>query len=144
MKITAERLSQVEGYFAKHGGKTILIGRFIGLVRALAPFIAGSSKMPYRRFAPYSVIGTGLWSATFVLLGYFFWQSFERVAGIAGRATLVFGIVVGLGVGGRVRVPPAARRGGAAQARRRGSSARASGRCCARWRRCCGRSGGAC
>ena len=100
VKITAERLSQVEGYFAKHGGKTILIGRFIGLVRALAPFIAGSSKMPYRRFAPYSVIGTGLWSATFVLLGYVFWQSFEKVAGIAGRATLVFGIVVSLIVGG--------------------------------------------
>ena len=38
-----ERLEQVEGYFDRHGGKTILIGRFIGLVRALAPFIAGSS-----------------------------------------------------------------------------------------------------
>jgi undecaprenyl-diphosphatase len=100
VKITPERLSQVEGYFDKHGGKTILIGRFIGLVRALAPFIAGSSKLPYRRFAPYSVIGTGLWSATFVLLGYFFWQSFEKVAGIAGRATLAFGIVVSLIVGG--------------------------------------------
>jgi membrane protein DedA with SNARE-associated domain/membrane-associated phospholipid phosphatase len=99
VKITPERLNQVEGYFAKHGGKTILIGRFIGLVRALAPFIAGTSKMPYRRFAPYSVIGTGLWSATFVLLGYFFWRSFEKVAGIAGRATLAFGIVVGIGVG---------------------------------------------
>ena len=100
VKITPERLSQVEGYFDKHGGKTILIGRFIGLVRALAPFIAGSSKLPYRRFAPYSVIGTGLWSATFVLLGYFFWQSFEKVAATAGRATLVFGSVVCLIVGG--------------------------------------------
>ncbi|MFL5918700.1 MAG: bifunctional DedA family/phosphatase PAP2 family protein [Gaiellaceae bacterium] len=99
VKITPERLAQVEGYFARHGGKTILIGRFIGLVRAIAPFIAGSSKMPYRRFAPYSVIGTGLWSATFVLLGYFFWHSFERVASVAGRATLAFGIVVGIGVG---------------------------------------------
>ena len=95
VKITPERLSQVEGYFAKHGGKTILIGRFIGLVRALAPFVAGSSKMPYRRFAPYSVMGTGLWAATFVLLGYFFWRSFEEVAGIAGRATVVFGILIG-------------------------------------------------
>ena len=95
VKITPERLSQVEGYFAKHGGKTILIGRFIGLVRALAPFVAGSSKMPYRRFAPYSVMGTGLWAATFVLLGYFFWRSFEEVAGIAGRATVVFGVLVG-------------------------------------------------
>jgi membrane protein DedA with SNARE-associated domain/membrane-associated phospholipid phosphatase len=99
VKITAERLAQVEGYFARHGGKTILIGRFIGLVRALAPFIAGSSKMPYRRFAPYSIIGTGLWAATFILLGYFFWQSFEKVAGIAGRATLAFGIVVSVVVG---------------------------------------------
>ena len=43
-----ERFKQVEDYFAKHGGKTILIGRFIGLVRALAPFIAGSSGMPPR------------------------------------------------------------------------------------------------
>jgi undecaprenyl-diphosphatase len=98
VKITPERLRQVEGYFARHGGKTILIGRFIGLVRAIAPFIAGSSKMPYRRFAPYSVIGTGLWSATFILLGYFFWRSFEKVAAVAGRATLAFGIVVGIGV----------------------------------------------
>jgi membrane protein DedA with SNARE-associated domain/membrane-associated phospholipid phosphatase len=98
VKITPERLKQVEGYFARHGGKTILIGRFIGLVRAIAPFIAGSSKMPYRRFAPYSVIGTGLWSATFILLGYFFWHSFEKVASVAGRATLAFGIVVGIGV----------------------------------------------
>ena len=95
VKITPERLGQVEGYFAKHGGKTIVIGRFIGLVRALAPFVAGSSKMPYRRFAPYSVIGTGLWATTFVLLGYFFWHSFEEVAGIAGRATVGFGILVG-------------------------------------------------
>lgn len=99
VKITPERLTQVEGYFAKHGGKTILVGRFIGLIRALAPFIAGSSKMPYRRFAPYSVIGTGLWSTTFILLGYFFWHSFEEVAGIAGRATVGFGIVVGIIVG---------------------------------------------
>jgi undecaprenyl-diphosphatase len=41
-RISEERLKQVEGYFARYGGRTILIGRFIGLVRALAPFIAGS------------------------------------------------------------------------------------------------------
>ena len=62
VKITPERLEQVESYFDRHGGKTILIGRFIGLVRALAPFIAGSSGMPYRRFLPYSIVGTGLWA----------------------------------------------------------------------------------
>jgi membrane protein DedA with SNARE-associated domain/membrane-associated phospholipid phosphatase len=95
VKITRERLEQVEGYFNRHGGKTILVGRFIGLVRALAPFIAGSSGMPYRRFIPYSIVGTGLWATTFTLLGYFFYRSFTEVADIAGRATLVFGFLVG-------------------------------------------------
>src|SRR4051794_35378985 len=99
VKITHERLEQVEGYFNRHGGKTILIGRFIGLVRAVAPFIAGSSGMPYRRFIPYSVLGTGLWAAAYTLLGYVFYRSFEKVAGIAGRATLVFAALVGLIVG---------------------------------------------
>src|SRR3954469_7840355 len=96
VKITHERLEQVDGYFDRHGGKTILIGRFIGLVRALAPFIAGSSGLAYRRFIPYSVIGTGLWATFYLLLGYFFYQSFDRVAAIAGRATLVFGCLVAL------------------------------------------------
>jgi undecaprenyl-diphosphatase len=94
VKITHERLGQVDDFFEKHGGRTILIGRFIGLVRALAPFIAGSSGLPYSRFIPYSVIGTGLWSATFTLLGYFFYQSFDTVANYAGRATFVFGTLV--------------------------------------------------
>ena len=70
VRITPERFSQVEDYFARYGGRTILIGRFIGLVRALAPFIAGSSGMTYRNFAPYSILGTGLWAATFSILGY--------------------------------------------------------------------------
>ena len=60
VKITPERLATVERYFQRYGGRTILIGRFIGLVRALAPFIAGSSRLEYRRFLPYSVVGTGL------------------------------------------------------------------------------------
>ena len=99
VKITPERLKQVDGYFEHHGGKTILIGRFVGLVRAIAPFIAGSSGMRYSRFIPYSIIGTGLWSTCFLLLGFFFWQSFDKVAEYAGRATLVFGILVALVVG---------------------------------------------
>ena len=79
---------QVEDYFARHGGKTILIGRFIGLVRALAPFIAGSSGMPYRAFVPYSVLGTGLWATTFILIGYFASQSIDTVAEIVGRGLI--------------------------------------------------------
>jgi membrane protein DedA with SNARE-associated domain/membrane-associated phospholipid phosphatase len=99
VKITPERLAHVEAYFQRHGGKTILIGRFIGLVRALAPFVAGSSGLPYRRFIPYSIVGTGLWSATFCVLGYIFWRSFDQVASIAGQAVFGFGLTVGLIVG---------------------------------------------
>ena len=98
-RITDERLTQVEGYFSRYGGRTILIGRFIGLVRALAPFIAGSSKLPYRSFAPFSILGTGLWSAGLILLGYFFAQSLDTVTKIVGKGLFVFAIVVGLGVG---------------------------------------------
>ncbi len=98
-KITEERLKQVESYFERHGGKTILIGRFIGLVRALAPFIAGSSGLPYRRFIPYSIVGCGLWSTLFCTLGYIFWRSFDRVAHIAGQAVFGFGVTVAVIVG---------------------------------------------
>jgi membrane protein DedA with SNARE-associated domain/membrane-associated phospholipid phosphatase len=99
VKITHERLEQVEGYFDRHGGKTILIGRFIGLVRALAPFIAGSSGLPYRRFIPYSIVGTGLWSTTFCLIGYLFWRSFDKVAHLVGQAIFGFGVTVAVIVG---------------------------------------------
>jgi membrane protein DedA with SNARE-associated domain/membrane-associated phospholipid phosphatase len=99
VKITTERLSSVEGYFDRHGGKTILIGRFIGLVRALAPFIAGTSGMPYRRFIPFSIVGTGLWATTFCVLGYVFWRSFDQVAHLAGQAIFGFGVTVGVIVG---------------------------------------------
>ncbi|MGH2951860.1 MAG: bifunctional DedA family/phosphatase PAP2 family protein [Solirubrobacterales bacterium] len=115
VRITPERFAQVEDYFERHGGKTIVIGRFLGLVRALAPFIAGSSGMRYRAFAPFSVIGTGLWSATFTVLGYAISESLNRATEIAGRGTFVFGAVVVAVVGAIVvtrflRVPENRRR----------------------------------
>ena len=99
VRITEERFAQVEDYFDKHGGKTIVIGRFLGFVRPLAPFIAGTSRMTYRTFFPYSVVGTGLWGTTFCLLGYIFWRSFDKVSSIAGKATLGLGIVAAIVVG---------------------------------------------
>jgi membrane protein DedA with SNARE-associated domain/membrane-associated phospholipid phosphatase len=105
-----ERFAQVEGYFDRHGGKTILIGRFISLVRALAPFVAGSSGMRYRAFVPYSILGCGLWSAAHILIGYFFSRSIDTAAKYAGRgafllATLIV-VVVGTVVAVRfLRVP---------------------------------------
>jgi membrane protein DedA with SNARE-associated domain/membrane-associated phospholipid phosphatase len=96
VRITEDRLKQVEDYFARYGGRTILIGRFIGLVRALAPFIAGSSKLPYRNFAPFSILGTGLWAVTFILIGYFFGRSLDRVTSLVGTGLIVFGVIVGV------------------------------------------------
>lgn len=95
LKITEARLVQVERYMHEHGGKTILIGRFIGLVRALAPFIAGSSKMSYRRFMPYDIIGSGLWASFFCLLGYVFANNIASVIHWAERGVLIFGWTVG-------------------------------------------------
>ena len=94
VRITEERFARVEDYFDRHGGKTILVGRFIGLVRALAPFTAGTSGMRYWDYLPFSVLGTGLWSAAYVLLGYFASRSLDAAAHAAGQGTLFFGIAI--------------------------------------------------
>ena len=94
LKITEDRLEQVERFFEKRGGATILIGRFIGFVRALAPFIAGTSRMPLRRFLPYDVLGAGAWAATFATLGYVFWHSFDRLTTYVSRGLFAFSTVV--------------------------------------------------
>jgi membrane protein DedA with SNARE-associated domain/membrane-associated phospholipid phosphatase len=96
LRITEDRLKQVEGYFARYGGRTILIGRFIGLVRALAPFFAGRSRMPYRYVEPFSILGTGHWSTGLIMAGYFAAQSLDTVTSIVGKGLFVFAIVVGV------------------------------------------------
>ena len=99
VKITEERLAKVEVFFERRGGLTILVGRFVGLVRALAPFVAGASNMEFRRFLPYDLVGCALWAATFTLLGYFSWRNIDRAAEIASTGAFAIGTVVGLGVG---------------------------------------------
>jgi membrane protein DedA with SNARE-associated domain/membrane-associated phospholipid phosphatase len=94
VKITEERLEQVEAFFERRGGATILIGRFIGLVRAIAPFIAGTSGMPLRKFLPYDVLGAGLWATAFCALGYVFWRSFDQLTAWVSRGLFAFGLVV--------------------------------------------------
>jgi membrane protein DedA with SNARE-associated domain/membrane-associated phospholipid phosphatase len=100
LKITEERLSTVEGFFDRRGGATIVIGRFIGFVRPLAPFLAGAARMPLRRFLPYDVLGAGAWTATFATLGYVFWHSFDQLTKYVSRGLFAFGsfvvIVAGL------------------------------------------------
>jgi undecaprenyl-diphosphatase len=89
--IRAAHLDRAERFFARHGGKTVFIGRFIGFLRALAPFAAGSSRMPYRSFLMFNVLGAILWASSFVLLGYFFGQSWQLAERWIGRASAIVG-----------------------------------------------------
>ena len=91
--VTAPRLERVEAFFSRHGGKAILIGRFIGLVRAVAPFLAGASAMRLRAFLPWSLLGTGLWATTFTLVGYAFHDSFSAAAGNLTHGALALAVI---------------------------------------------------
>jgi membrane protein DedA with SNARE-associated domain/membrane-associated phospholipid phosphatase len=99
--ISYERFEKVEDYFGRHGGKTIFIGRWISLVRAFAPFIAGSSGMGYRAFVPYSILGTGLWASLHILVGYFFSRSIETAGHYAARGAFLLATLIVI-VGGTV------------------------------------------
>src|ERR1700742_313745 len=89
-----ERLEQVEDFFSRHGGKTIFLGRFVGFVRAFAPFIAGSSGMRFRQFFPYSVLGCGLWVSSAVVVGYLFSRSIDSALQYAGKGALLLGTLI--------------------------------------------------
>jgi undecaprenyl-diphosphatase len=97
--ISHERFEKVEDYFGRHGGKTIFIGRWISLVRAFAPFIAGSSGMEYRAFVPYSILGTGLWASLHILIGYFFSRSIETAGHYAARGAFALATLIAVVAG---------------------------------------------
>ncbi len=67
-----EYIDRTHRFFEKYGGKTIIIARFVPIVRTFAPFLAGVGEMSYPRFAMYNVTGAVLWVLTCVLAGYFF------------------------------------------------------------------------
>ncbi len=85
---------RVEALFARYGGTTILIARFTAFVRALAPFVAGSSRMPYRWFLLFNVIGAALWAVAFVSLGYVLGESWRIAERWVGRVGVVLAVVV--------------------------------------------------
>jgi membrane-associated protein len=95
--VTPARLERVETFFDRHGGKAILIGRFIGIVRAVAPFTAGASRLPLRSFLPWSLAGTFVWASAFTLLGYAFSDSFAAAAGTLTHIALGAAALVAAG-----------------------------------------------
>lgn len=67
-----EHLRQTQAFYDKYGGVTIIIGRFIPIIRTFAPFLAGVAGMPYRRFLAFNLIGGILWITSLVYAGYVF------------------------------------------------------------------------
>ncbi len=65
-------LTRTEAFFEKHGGKALILARFVPIVRTFAPFVAGMGKMPYARFLTFSVAGAALWVGVCVTAGRFF------------------------------------------------------------------------
>jgi membrane-associated protein len=67
-----EYLEKTEAFYEKHGGSTVIMARFIPIVRTVAPFVAGAGSMNYSKYIVYCVIGAVLWVPSLTLLGYFF------------------------------------------------------------------------
>lgn len=70
--LNRRHLEYTQRFYEKHGGKTIIIARFVPIVRTFAPFVAGIGKMGYRRFFSFNVIGGVAWVVGFLTLGYWF------------------------------------------------------------------------
>ncbi|MFD1207130.1 MULTISPECIES: VTT domain-containing protein [Sporosarcina] len=70
--INQEKMNKAERFFNKHGGKTIALARFMPFIRTFIPFVAGASRMNYRYFLIYNIIGAAIWIGTCTITGYFF------------------------------------------------------------------------
>ena len=89
-----EYLDRTHAFYEKHGGKTIIMARFVPIIRTFAPFVAGVGAMSYPRFITYNVVGAMLWVGLFVLGGYFF----GNISVVRENFTLVILAIIAISV----------------------------------------------
>src|SRR6185369_8051288 len=70
--LNPKHLQRTHDFYERYGAKTIILARFVPIVRTFAPFVAGMGRMTYRRFMAFNVVGGIVWVTLFVLAGYFF------------------------------------------------------------------------
>ena len=92
--LNREHLRRTEEFYERHGGKTIIIARFIPIIRTFAPFVAGIGAMNYTRFIAYNVVGGVAWVALFVYGGY----AFSGLETVRENFTLVILVIIGISV----------------------------------------------
>ncbi len=90
-----EHLLKAKSFYDKHGGKTIILARFMPIVRTFAPIVAGVGEMPYRRFLMFNVVGGVCWVGSMLGIGYFLG---EMIPGVEEHLHIVIMIVVMLSI----------------------------------------------
>jgi len=84
-----------EEFFQKHGNKSVFLGRFVGPLRPIVPFVAGLSRMNARSFMFWNILSAFLWVLAYLSLGYFFVDSVEALEALTVRVGLFITVVIG-------------------------------------------------
>jgi membrane protein DedA with SNARE-associated domain/membrane-associated phospholipid phosphatase len=94
LHVSDATLERAQGFFQRHGGKTVFFGRFVSLLRMWAAVLAGVSRMPYGRFTLYNVAGGLCWATLFGSLGYLFGRSLPQLQKAVGQAGAMVALLV--------------------------------------------------
>jgi membrane-associated protein len=84
-----EYLHRANRFYEKHGGRAIILARFVPIVRTFAPIVAGAAKMRYRQFVIYNIVGAALWVVSMLVTGYYLGQAIPDLESKLGIVILL-------------------------------------------------------